>query len=121
LKGEDWRQAFVGKDNAMVSYPLLVDESGKSCASPSKWLAGRSFVGQDRAGRIVIGTTADAFLSLDRFANLLHAAPLGLALALSLDGGPVACQAIDLGSTNAKPADRRNCRSTTARCGCFSP
>jgi hypothetical protein len=98
LKDKDWRRAFAGKDNAMVSYPLLVDESGKSRATPSQWLAGRSFVGQDRAGRILIGTTADAFLSLDRFANLIRAAPLDLALALNLDGGPVACQAIELGA-----------------------
>jgi Phosphodiester glycosidase len=102
LRDRDWRPVFAGKDNGMVSYPLLVDASGKSRAVPSKWLAGRSFVGQDQAGRIVVGTTADAFLSLDRFANLLRAAPLDLALALNLDGGPVACQAIDLGAYQRK-------------------
>ena len=97
LKGKDWRQVFAGKTNAMVSYPLLVDENGLSRAKQSEWLAGRSFVGQDRSGRIIIGTTADAFLSLDRFAELLRISPLDLATALNLDGGPVACQAIDLG------------------------
>jgi len=34
---------------------------------------------------------------LDHFAELLKSAPLDLATALNLDGGPVACQAIDLG------------------------
>src|SRR5262245_8553710 len=97
LKGKDWRGVFAGNTNAMVSFPLLVDENGLSRARQSEWLAGRSFVGQDRAGRIVIGTTADAFLSLDRLAELLRSAPLDLATALNLDGGPVACQAIELG------------------------
>jgi hypothetical protein len=97
LKGRNWRAAFEGKTDAMVSYPLLVDENGLSRAKASQWLAGRSFVGQDRSGRIIIGTTTDAFLSLDHFADVLRSAPLDLATALNLDGGPVACQAIDLG------------------------
>ena len=97
LKGEDWRQAFAGKSNALVSYPLLLDGSGASRATPSKGLAGRSFVAQDRAGRIIIGTSADAFLTLDALANVLRTAPLDLVTALNLDGGPVACQSIDLG------------------------
>jgi Phosphodiester glycosidase len=97
LKGRDWRGLFAGKTNAMVSFPLLVDENGLSRAKQSEWLAGRSFVGQERSGKIIIGTTADAFLSLDRFAELLRSSPLDLVTALNLDGGPVACQAIDLG------------------------
>lgn len=97
LKNEDWRQAFAGKTNALVSYPLLLDQSGASRTTPSKWLAGRSFIAQDRAGRIVIGTSADAFLTLDGLAHILRDAPLDLAIALNLDGGPVACQSIDLG------------------------
>jgi hypothetical protein len=97
LKGQDWRQIFATKQNAMVSYPLLLDETGASRAKPSEWLAGRSFVAQDRLGKIVIGTTADAFLSLDRLADVLKAPSLNLAVALNLDGGPVACQSIDLG------------------------
>lgn len=35
-----------------------------------RWLANRSFNGQDRVGRIVIGTTDDAFFTLDRSARL---------------------------------------------------
>jgi Phosphodiester glycosidase len=78
-----------------VSYPLLIGADGTSRAgADTGWLANRSFVGQDRAGRIVLGTTADAFFSLARLADFLRAAPLDLALALNLDGGPVACQGI---------------------------
>lgn len=62
----------------------------------SRWLANRSFVGQDAKGWIVIGTTTDAFFSFHRFARFLLAAPLGLTLALNLDGGPVASQGISL-------------------------
>jgi hypothetical protein len=81
----------------MVSYPLLIAADGSSrIARPSHWLANRSFVGQDEAGRVIIGTTADAYFSLDRLAAFLREAPLGLTLALNLDGGPVACQGIAL-------------------------
>jgi len=101
LNGKDWRKVFAGKTNAMVSYPLLVDENGLTRAKRSEWLAGRSFVGQDRSGKIVIGTTADAFLSLDRFAELLRRAPLDLATALNLDGGPVAFSLLSAFFTNS--------------------
>ena len=49
------------------------------------------------SGRIVLGTTADAFFSLGRLAEFLRRAPLYLASVLNLDGGPVACQGIALG------------------------
>jgi hypothetical protein len=42
----------------------------------------------------MLGTTSDAFFSLDRFGEFLRQAPLGLTLALNLDGGPVASQGI---------------------------
>jgi hypothetical protein len=97
LEGKDWREAFEGADDALVSYPILLDAKGRNRAAPSKWLANRSFIGQDSSGRIIIGTTADALLSLDRLGYLLRAAPLDLTLALNLDGGPVACQAVSIG------------------------
>ncbi len=78
----DWVAVFHGAHDAMVSFPLL--------------LANRSFVGQDGDGRIIISTTKDAFFTLDRLARFLLAAPLGLTVALNLDGGPVASQAIAL-------------------------
>jgi hypothetical protein len=65
-------------------------------------LANRSFIGQDKEGQIILGTTADAFFSLDRLAEFLREAPLGLKLALNLDGGPVACQGIALDGFNRK-------------------
>jgi hypothetical protein len=97
LGHEDWRAAFQGASDAMVSYPLLIGEDGQSRVSThSRWLANRSFVGQDASGWIVLGTTTDAFFSLDRLAEFLRNAPLGLRIALNLDGGPVACQGISL-------------------------
>src|SRR5215510_2457711 len=97
LAQEDWHKAFAGATDAMVSYPLLVAADGTSRAKGDRrWLANRSFVGKDEAGRIVLGTTQDAFFSLERFGAFLTQAPLGLRLALNLDGGPVACQGINL-------------------------
>ncbi len=97
LAKEDWRAALRGADDAMVSFPMLVTADGANRVK-ADWrrLANRSFVGQDRAGRIVLGTTTDAFFALDRFADFLAKAPLDLALALNLDGGPIASQGIAL-------------------------
>ena len=95
LARQDWRVALDGTDHAMVSYPLLIGADGQSRSKGNpRWLANRSFIAEDGAGRIILGTTRDAFFSLDRLAAFLRAAPLGLKLALNLDGGPIACQAI---------------------------
>lgn len=97
LSGEDWHIALRGANEALVSYPLLVTADGADRVNADwRWLANRSFVGQDRAGRIVFGTTREAFFSLDRLAKFLREAPLDLAVALNLDGGPVASQGIAL-------------------------
>jgi hypothetical protein len=53
-------------------------------------------VAQDADERIIVGTTKDAFFTLDRLAEFLRESPLNLKLALNLDGGPVACQGIAL-------------------------
>jgi hypothetical protein len=97
LAQTDWRDAFRGADDAMVSYPMLIgaDGSSRSNGDP-RWLANRSFVAQDQNDRIILGTTVNAFFSLNRLAEFLREAPLELKLALNLDGGPVACQAIAL-------------------------
>jgi hypothetical protein len=93
----DWHIALRDADDAMVSYPLLVARDGSSrVKADARWLANRSFVGEDHDGRIILGTTTDAFFSLERLAKFLHDAPLDLAVALNLDGGPVACQGIAL-------------------------
>jgi hypothetical protein len=91
----DWQAVFAGMENAMVSYPLLL-AADRSTRVPqaSKWLANRSFVAKDKSGLIVLGTTQDAFFSLDRLANFLRDAPLDLDVVLNLDGGPVACQGV---------------------------
>lgn len=102
LAHQDWKTAFQGADNAVVSFPLLVRDGTSGVSRTSRWLANRSFVGQDAAGRIVIGTTTDAFFSLDRLAQFLIAAPLDLTMALNLDGGPVACQGISLNGYERK-------------------
>jgi hypothetical protein len=95
LRHRSWQSAFAGARDAMVSYPLLIGEDGAShVPTRTRWLANRSFIGQTRDGRIIIGTTREAFFSLDRLADFLIAAPLGLKLALNLDGGPIACQSI---------------------------
>src|SRR5262245_45527547 len=93
----DWREAFRGADHGLVSYPLLIGGDGQSRSKGNaRWLANRSFIAGDGGGRIVFGTTRDAFFSLDHLAAFLRAAPLDLKLALNLDGGPIACQAIVL-------------------------
>lgn len=98
LTGVSWQQAFTGASDALVSYPMLIGADGRSRAghTGAEQLANRSFVGQDARGAIVIGTSTDAFFSLGRLADFLRVAPLGLRLALNLDGGPIACQAVRL-------------------------
>jgi hypothetical protein len=106
LTQESWQAAFAGADDAMVSYPLLISDGETRVTSSSRWLANRSFVGQDAAGRIIIGTTTDAFFSLDRFAYFLQKASLGLVSALNLDGGPVASQGISVNGFERKTYGR---------------
>jgi hypothetical protein len=96
LAGRDWQQVIDGADQAIVSYPLLLGADGKSRAQASdpQWLANRSFIARDGAGRIILGTTRDAYFSLGALADFLPRTGLGLQLALNLDGGPVACQGV---------------------------
>lgn len=97
LSQQNWRSAFADATDAMVSYPLLIAGDGTThVKGDPRWLANRSFIAEDKAGRIVLGTTRDAFFSLERLAAFLQQAPLDLKLALNLDGGPVACQGISV-------------------------
>jgi len=103
LSHQDWQTAFAGADNAMVSYPLLIGDDGQThVATQSRWLANRTFVGEDGHGMIVIGTTQEAFFSLGRLADFLKRAPLDLKTALNLDGGPIACQSVRLSGFHRK-------------------
>ncbi len=95
LRQQPWQPIISTATDAMVSYPLLVGPDGSArVRSDARWLANRSFVSQDRSGRIVIGTTREAFFSLDRLGAHLRQARLDLVIALNLDGGPVACQSV---------------------------
>ena len=97
LTNQSWQTVFQDMTNGLVSYPILVAADGSNHVQrKSRWLANRSFIATDKSGWIVIGTTTDAFFSLDRLAEFLRQSPLELAIALNLDGGPVACQAINL-------------------------
>jgi hypothetical protein len=99
LTNEDWPAAVRDAQDAMVSYPLLVAADGTNrVKADDRWLANRSFVGIDGSGHVVLGTTTDAFFSLNRLAAFLSMAPLDLVKAVNLDGGPVACQTIRLGT-----------------------
>lgn len=99
LVTQPWSAAFSGQKQGMVSYPLLlgVDGNSRTQRADRRLLANRTFVGQDANGRIVLGTTKEAFFSLDRLAEFIKTAPLDLKLALNLDGGGVACQGVAAG------------------------
>jgi hypothetical protein len=91
LAGRDWRAVLDGAENAMVSYPLLIGEDGRNAVrAKSNWLANRTFIAEDHQGRIIVGSTKEAFFSLDRLASFLLKAGLDIKTALNLDGGPIA-------------------------------
>jgi hypothetical protein len=103
LAGRDWRALLEGADNAMVSYPLLIGEDGgNKVRAKSNWLANRTFIAEDRQGRIIVGSTRDAFFSLDRLATFLLGAGLDIKTALNLDGGPIAGLSVRSGSYKLK-------------------
>lgn len=118
----DWHIALRGADDAMVSYPLLVARDGSSrVKADPRWLANRSFVGEDHVGRIIVGTTADAFFSLERLSNFLRDAPLDLAVALNLDGGPIACQAVALNGFHRNQCGRWELSAHDGRMNLLTP
>jgi phosphodiester glycosidase len=118
----DWHIALRGAEDAMISYPLLLARDGSSrVKADPRWLANRSFVGEDHDGRIILGTTVEAFFSLERLAAFLRAAPLDLAVALNLDGGPVACQGIALNGYRRKTCGRWELSSRDGRPKLLTP
>ncbi|MGV2085259.1 MULTISPECIES: phosphodiester glycosidase family protein [unclassified Rhizobium] len=97
LADQPWQTAISGSTNAMVSYPLLIGTDGQThVPTTSKWLANRTFVGKDGAGRIIVGTTKEAFFPLATLAKFLKSSQLDLKVALNFDGGPIACQSVRL-------------------------
>jgi hypothetical protein len=98
LEGRDVQAAILPFKEAVVSYPLLLDASGKVRAAKNpRWIASRTFVAVDEEGRIILGTTETGFFSLRRLGLFLKAAPLGIKVALNMDGGPPACMAVRAG------------------------
>ncbi|TCR93006.1 uncharacterized protein DUF2233 [Rhizobium sp. BK376] len=103
LSAQTWQTAFQGATNAMVSYPLLLGPDGETHVPvKSRWLANRTFVAKDGDGRMIVGTTKEAFFPLDRLADFLKASPLNLKIALNFDGGPIACQSVRLNGFQRK-------------------
>jgi Phosphodiester glycosidase len=118
----DWHITLRGAEDAMISYPLLLARDGSSrVKGDPRWLANRSFVGEDHDGRIILGTTAEAFFSLERLAGFLRAAPLDLAIALNLDGGPVACQGIALNGYRRSACGRWELAARDGRLDLLTP
>jgi hypothetical protein len=118
----DWHIALRGAEDAMISYPLLVARDGSSrVKADPRWLANRSFVAEDRDGRIIVGTTAEAFFSLERLAAFLREGPLDLAEALNLDGGPVACQGIALAGFHRNQCGRWELSARDGRLDLLTP
>jgi hypothetical protein len=98
LKGRDVFEAIAPYPEAMVSYPLLLDQGGEVRAPASRdWLASRTFVALDREGRVILGTTRSGFFTLARLGEYLESSPLGIRVALNFDGGPVASQMVKAG------------------------
>ena len=79
LEGKDVQAAILPFREAVVSYPLLLDASGRVRAGKNpKWIASRTIVAVDGKGRIILGTTENGFFSLRRLGLFLKAAPLGI-------------------------------------------
>ncbi|HEY3445386.1 MAG TPA: phosphodiester glycosidase family protein [Myxococcales bacterium] len=98
LLGLDVQVALAPHREAVVSYPLLLDASGKVRAVRNpNWIASRTFVAVDARKQILLGTTETGFFSLRRLGLFLKAAPLSLKVALNMDGGPPACMAVSAG------------------------
>lgn len=95
LANQDWTIDFDRSSEAMVSYPLLLDQNGDVRAEGhDDWLANRSFVAQDQSGSIFLATTTTGYFSLRRLGMFLQILPLDIRYALNLDGGPVASLAV---------------------------
>ncbi len=88
-------QALEPYSDAMVSYPLLLDDAQTSrAAGKAHWIANRTFVAIDVEERVIFGTTEKGFFSLRRLGSFLEQRPFGIMTALNLDGGPVATQMV---------------------------
>jgi N-acetylmuramoyl-L-alanine amidase len=115
--GEEIHLSESGYREAVVSYPMLIDGTGRVRATDSpRWRADRSFVAIDERGRILLGTTEGGFFTLHRLGLFLKALPdLRLTRALNLDGGPPACMAVQAGNFEYVAAGRYASNDKTGR------
>lgn len=98
LLGKDVQAEIAPYDDAVVSYPLLLDAGGRVRAARNpNWIASRTVVAVDASGRVLLGTTETGFFSLQRLGAFLKASRLKVKVALNLDGGPPACMAVSAG------------------------
>jgi hypothetical protein len=109
--------APLGYREAVVSYPTLLDGLGRVRAAQNPgWRADRSFIGIDRQGRILLGTSEGGFFSLWRLGQFLRALPgLQAAYALNLDGGPPACLAVRAGELEFTALGRYESNDSTGQ------
>jgi uncharacterized protein YigE (DUF2233 family) len=75
---------------------MLFDRDGAPRVRQSDQVAGRTAVGEDAEGRIVVVTSEGGYTLWD-FARLLRGTHLGLANAMSMDGGREAQMVVDAG------------------------
>ena len=87
-----------GYDNAVVSYPTLIDFDGKVRAGGTGARSKRTFIGIDKAGRVLIGVTRERSFSLPELGEYLRELPgLDAAYVLNLDGGVRSAIAASIG------------------------
>jgi hypothetical protein len=102
LSNTDWHSIGSDAETMFVSYPTLLDESGSNRASPSRWLASRSFIAQDAEGFIILGSAPEGFFSLYRLGEFLKRVPINWRYVLNLDGGPVACHGVSVAGVSRR-------------------
>lgn len=112
IKGRNWKDVFAGQDQAFVSFPLLVAAGAPGRANESSWVANRTFVAQDRQGRLIFGVTETGFFTLKRLGEFLSAAPLDIVTALALDGGPLTGQGVAVGDYRSLFSGRFELKTT---------
>jgi uncharacterized protein YigE (DUF2233 family) len=91
---------------------MLFDRDGSPRVRQSDQVAGRTVVGEDAEGRIVVVTSEGGYTLWD-FARLLRGARLGLVNAMSMDGGREAQLVVDAGGMHYSSYGRQTNPSPT--------
>jgi hypothetical protein len=95
LDSEPLDPAAPGWDEVAQSF-MLFDAAGDTRVRRSDRVANRTAVAEDGEGRIVVVVSEGGY-TLDGFATLLRRLPLGLRLAMSMDGGSEAQMVVAAG------------------------